>query len=145
MKDLRYDTHNIVHELDAEKKRPMLPSGEYIFLFPIKISAYADFLVSSYLLLISLQGRRKQDVTLTKTRAEIQKNHLPQITDANDTVKQARKRIFMTQRLHRDTGPSQLVIPRRSHLVQLPQFGSTDGRTSRFNFSNSRHGEKTKH
>jgi hypothetical protein len=33
MKVLRYDIYKVVHELDAETERPMLPSSEFIILF----------------------------------------------------------------------------------------------------------------
>jgi hypothetical protein len=37
MKDLRYDIYRVVHELDAETERPMLPSSECIVLFSTEI------------------------------------------------------------------------------------------------------------
>jgi hypothetical protein len=43
MKVLRYDIYKVVHELDAEDERPMLPSSEYIILFSAETSPFADF------------------------------------------------------------------------------------------------------
>jgi hypothetical protein len=43
MKVLRYDIYRVVHELDAEAERPMLPSSECIILFSAETSRFLTF------------------------------------------------------------------------------------------------------